>query len=554
MKIQLPAQFLLFTALLVILNIIQAAVTPLIFDEAYYWYFAENLAWGYFDHPPMVAWMIRAGSLLFPGELGVRFISCLLSGATALFLWLTIDHKNKADYVPHFFILLFSMVLLNAYGFLTLPDTPLLFFTAVFLWSYKRFLAKPDYLHGIGLGLVMAALMYSKYHAFLVIFFVAISNIKLLRSRYAWVAIGVAVVAYLPHLYWLYDNGFVTIKYHLFDRPNRAYEFADFTLGYLVNLIAIFGLTFPWIYYTLFKSIRAKDPFNKSLVYLVFGILAFFLISSFSRRVQTQWIIVICIPAMLTVFPYLMTHAKIRRALIYSGLANGIILLFLRIGLVYEPLFPVVYETHGNKEWIAAVDKAADGLTVVFENSYRRAPMYSFYSGKPSFSLNNIMYRRNQYSIDNSESRVRDQPVYMVYSYSVPSADAIPTLKGDTLYGKPMDYFKPYRKLRVEVDQRNGKEVLFTVDNPYERNIPLEELEFGSAFLNGYKQILETRKINAEPVVVGSRRIRANSQLQFRAEIPEATSRETEYYKITISENGLYWGLNGQAETLDDGI
>ena len=235
-------------------------------------------------------------------------------------------------------------------------------------------------------------------------------------------------------------------------------------------------------------------------------------------------------------------------------MANGIILLFLRIGLVYEPLFPVVYETHGNKEWIAAVDKAADGLTVVFENSYRRAPMYSFYSGKPSFSLNNIMYRRNQYSIDNSESRVRDQPVYMVYSYSVPSADAIPTLKGDTLYGKPMDYFKPYRKLHVEVDQRNGKEVLFTVDNPYERNIPLEELEFGSAFLNGYKQILETRKINAEPVVVGSRRIRANSQLQFRAEIPEATSRETEYYKITISENGLYWGLNGQAETLDDGI
>lgn len=42
-----------------VLNLVQASITELIYDEAYYWYYAQNLAWGYFDHPPMVAFMIR---------------------------------------------------------------------------------------------------------------------------------------------------------------------------------------------------------------------------------------------------------------------------------------------------------------------------------------------------------------------------------------------------------------------------------------------------------------------------------------------------------------
>jgi hypothetical protein len=35
---------------------------PLAFDEAYYWQWSKNLAWGYYDHPPLIAFMIRAGT------------------------------------------------------------------------------------------------------------------------------------------------------------------------------------------------------------------------------------------------------------------------------------------------------------------------------------------------------------------------------------------------------------------------------------------------------------------------------------------------------------
>ncbi|HTO65264.1 MAG TPA: glycosyl transferase, partial [Bradyrhizobium sp.] len=60
---------------LVALRLIAAAVTPLTFDEAYYWMWSKHLAGGYYDHPPMVALVIRLGTMLAGDtELGVRLV------------------------------------------------------------------------------------------------------------------------------------------------------------------------------------------------------------------------------------------------------------------------------------------------------------------------------------------------------------------------------------------------------------------------------------------------------------------------------------------------
>ncbi|MGB5553961.1 MAG: glycosyltransferase family 39 protein, partial [Flavobacteriaceae bacterium] len=205
-----PRLFLYLLGAVFVVNLLQSYFTELIFDEAYYWYYAKDLAWGYFDHPPMMALMIKIGGLFFKGELGVRIVSCILSAGTYIILWSLIDDPRKKNYVIHFFVLLFSMTLLNAYGFLTLPDTPLLFFTALFLLIYKRFLDSPTITLALVLGMVMAALMYSKYHAVLVIFFVLLSNLKLLSNKLAWLAAFVALLCYFPHFKWLYDHDFVS--------------------------------------------------------------------------------------------------------------------------------------------------------------------------------------------------------------------------------------------------------------------------------------------------------------------------------------------------------
>src|SRR5437660_7731689 len=81
---QNDARLVLNTVLIVVamvaLRLVAAAWTPLTFDEAYYWMWSKHLAGGYYDHPPMVAYVIRAGTIIAGDtELGVRLVSILLA-------------------------------------------------------------------------------------------------------------------------------------------------------------------------------------------------------------------------------------------------------------------------------------------------------------------------------------------------------------------------------------------------------------------------------------------------------------------------------------------
>lgn len=553
---KIPKLFSYLLGLVFIINLIQSYFTDLIFDEAYYWYYAQNMAWGYFDHPPMVALMVKLSSFLFDGELGVRFVSCLLSVGTLFFLWLLIDNPKKNKYVWHFFVLCFSMTLLNAYGFFTLPDTPLLFFTTVFLYAYKKFIISPSVIIAIVLGLTMSALMYSKYHAVLVIVFVLLSNLKLLTNKFAWLAVFVALLGYVPHFLWLYDNDFVSIQYHLFERPNRAYDFNDFTVGFFLNLLALFGLTFFWIYKALLKT-KLNNLFNRSLLFLTYGTLIFFFLSSLDRRVQTQWMIVISISLAVIAFNYMLENENARKWIFRMGLVNIILLIFARFALVFEELSPIHYESHGNKEWAASIADKVGNTPVVFENSYRNAPMYAFYSGNTSFSLNNVMYRRNQYSIDGSEAKVQDKRVLYVSEYAKNGDVPVALPKQKHGFGIYMDDFESFRKLRILLDtkmvsKQSKNDIVFKIYNPYPENINLNKLKFSIVYHNQYKRPEEIVPLEATPKNTNETILKSKNTLYYSFKLPKFTMENPGYFKIAISENGLFPGMNGDNIKLMD--
>ncbi|QCW98590.1 glycosyltransferase family 39 protein [Aggregatimonas sangjinii] len=551
----LPKTLLYLLGAIFILNVTQAYFTELIFDEAYYWHYARNITFGYFDHPPMVAWFIALSSLIFEGHLGVRFVSCLLSVGTLLVLWKTIDHPQKNKYATHFVVLAFSMTLLNAYGFLTLPDTPLLFFCALFLLVYKRFVEKPGIGLAIALGMVMAALMYSKYHAVLIIVFVLLSNLKLLKNTYAWLAVLVALLAYTPHFLWLYEQDFISIKYHLSERKNGPYDFNKYTLGFLVNLVALFGFTFPWIYRSLFRT-RSKDVFTKALLFLTYGVLLFFFISSFNRRVQTQWIIVVSIPLVILVFRDMMADETSRKWIYRMGILNIVILLYLRLGLVFEPLFPIYYESHGNKKWVQQLKDKVGDTPVVFENSYRLAPMYAYYSGNTSFSLNNINYRQNQYSLDDSERNVQLRKVYYVSPFLKNAELAFENAKGKPYFGHYINQFESFRKLRCIVDGDafsldTEKERLVKIFNPYDEDIDLQKLKFAVGYLDDYKQLQEVIPIYVSATDENISVLKSNDTTNFTFRLPPPKTKTPDYFRLSISEKDLRFGLNGKTIKLD---
>src|SRR5690606_23943000 len=67
MKLNLKENHVLILIGWFIINLLQAVFTGLHSDESYYWMYSENLAFGYFDHPPFVAYLIHLGYSLVGG-------------------------------------------------------------------------------------------------------------------------------------------------------------------------------------------------------------------------------------------------------------------------------------------------------------------------------------------------------------------------------------------------------------------------------------------------------------------------------------------------------
>jgi len=515
--------FIFYLLLIFIFNILQSAYTELIDDEAYYWLWSQKLAWGYFDHPPMVALWIKISSLFFSGELGVRFFSAFMFSGTVFFIWKLISDKEKQNHIHLFFLLLTAVVLFNVYGFITVPDTPLFFFTALFLFVYKHFLEKENLKWSLLLGFAMAGMLYSKYHGILVIFFVVLSNLKLLKSRYFWIASLFGFILFLPHLYWQYDNGYPSLIYHL-NRSKKLYKF-KFTLLHLFNQILIVGLAFPVLYYAFFKS-RFTEKLNKAMLFILVGFIGFFFLSTFKTSTQPQWTAVILIPIIVVTFPYFIKHKKAKKVFIILGCLNLLVLIYIRISLANENLAFYRWETHGNKQWVSELQKNTRSLPIVFEDSFQNASKYKFYTGIETFSYNSLYYRQNQYDLPGYEKKLQRQAVYTVgnnrkwalsrqENRDLPNSkdsalelgDALFTKRNKIFYGTKIDTFVTYKHLKCIInkpkfDFKNIKkfDLEFNLINTYDKIIDLKHITFYGVFQTKKHKITSIVKLNIKEI------------------------------------------------------
>jgi 4-amino-4-deoxy-L-arabinose transferase-like glycosyltransferase len=194
----------LFLLIWAIINLAQSALTELFHDEAHWWMFSQHLEWGFWDHPPAAPFLIFLGYEIFPNELGVRLFTVLSSLTTIYLIWDLIRPKDSLL----FFGLLSSIFIFHIGGFMVAPDIPLILTTALFFWLYQRYADNDDWRIALLLGLVIAGMAYSKYHGAIVLFFTLLGNWRILGRRSFYLIPALALLLYLPHLYWQYVNDF----------------------------------------------------------------------------------------------------------------------------------------------------------------------------------------------------------------------------------------------------------------------------------------------------------------------------------------------------------
>ena len=531
-KFLLPITILLLS----ILNIIQGSYTELLPDEAYYWVYSQDMNWGFFDHPPFVAVWVTISNFLFTDELGVRFFSAISFSLMLYLVWFTIDHPLKNKYSWLFLLLFLSTALLNVYGFITTPDTPLLFFFALFLWSYKLYLNKKSTLIYFILSIAITGMMYSKYQGILVIFFIFLSNWKLVKDYKIWLVCFGALILYMPHIYWQYINDFPSIRYHLYERASVATYKFEYTLMHIVNAIAILGFTFIIIYKAFFKGIKSNDIFHRGLNSIVLGFFFFFLISSFRGHVQAQWIAPIMLPLILITFNYLIEHKKNLKLFCYLALTNIAIISFVRINIANEGIIPVKLDFHGNKQWTLEVKRLTKNSEKLFVNSFQNASIYWFYTKEKSHYQKNYLGRKNQYGyIPGNDVFSSDSIAYITRISKEYSEIKMKSSGKDSIFISFLKDYKPLFDLEINFENSTNiefntsmiKSYTIIIDNPYTFDINTKDIEVQIAFQN--KKGNEKYSI---PTKIHSTTIKALSKQTHSLELEGSLIRDIQEYPI----------------------
>ena len=482
-----------------ILNLIQARLTPLDNDEAYYWMYSKYLAWGYFDHPPMIALMIKSGYLFFHNELGVRIFAVLSQLLALSVIWVLTDKEKRGEKqnILFFFCLVVILPICNIFGFIATPDVPLILFSTIFLLSYKRFLVKDSWQITFLMGISMAALLYSKYHSVLLIMLIVLSNLRLLKNFRFYLAAFLALFLFFPHLLWQYSHGFPSFKYHLIDRvssfnPSHVPEY----------LLSQFFFQNPFILCILIWimiKVRSKDLFEKALYYIIIGFFTFFFISSFRYRVEPQWNALIMVPMLILVFNNLDYRPWLRSYIKWIAIVIFPLILFMRLASAIDflPVSLLKKEFHDKKQWVKDISVLAGNRPVVFTNSYQRPSVYTFYTGKFAYELNNLAYRKTEYDIWDFEEKVHGKEVLYVPHFLTESITQNFTKQvlsnGDTTY---YTIYKDFQSLQKEcvileksqfVFRRSAINTIhFKIFDPYPYPINLIHKELPVVFQIGF--------------------------------------------------------------------
>lgn len=413
MKKLISNRFFFYTSWL-LLSLVQAAGTELFDDEAYYWVYSKFLDWGYFDHPPMIAVLIKAGTILFPGELGVRFMVVLM-GTLSIYI---IEKLTRPSNLSLFYAIVLNIAVLQIGGIIAVPDIPLLFFTALFFLAYKAFAEKTNLINGLLLSIVIALLLYSKYHGLLIILATLGSNLKILKQPLTWLVIALSVILFLPHVLWQLQHGLPSLNYHLFERVSPAYSLS-FTTDYLAGQLLIAGPLLGWLMIWSAFKYKPVDVTQKAMKWSLGFVYVLFLVSSFKSRTEANWTVPLLVPLIVLAYHHIQTNEKLIKW-IYRVLPISLILILaVRIFMILDtPLIEKLPkdEFHYSKSWTSAIKEKSKGLPVVFTNSYQRASKYWFYTGDTAFSLNTHLYRRSNYNFWPLEMQLQRKPVFIVGS------------------------------------------------------------------------------------------------------------------------------------------
>src|SRR6202048_4280546 len=237
-------------AVLTCMRVAYASLIDLRTDEAYYWTWSKENVLCFLDHPPMIAWFIRAGTAIFGDtNFGVRFaglVAMLIAQLLLADIVRRVTHDMRA--------VILAVLMPEAavyYGLLmakVAPDVALIPFALAMIWALVRLAETDDGRWWLAAGVFGGLALLSKFTAAMLVPAVAAFILvpgwrrRWLLSPYPWLAALIAVLLFSPVLIWNAQHDWASFRFQ-FVRAAATHELSLRTVGDFFGLQ--FGLIGP---------------------------------------------------------------------------------------------------------------------------------------------------------------------------------------------------------------------------------------------------------------------------------------------------------------------
>lgn len=266
-----------FILVIIAVRLFYASALALTADEAYYWQWSRHLAPGYYDHPPMIAYVIAAGTWIAGiNPLGVRLLPTIMSGGMAWMVYrMTLKMNFRREAGLWALALAIFTPIFNVGAVLSTPDSPFVFFWTASIWCAQIAINSSRTRDWVGAGLLMGLGMLSKFPMILLpasMLIAMVSTVKgrsALRSPGPWLGALAGAILCLPYIVWSFTGGWNSVFYQL------GHGIESSSGGFSINLFFLFiagqlGVTgfliFPIVLMALFQGMRGWLAKEKSEV------------------------------------------------------------------------------------------------------------------------------------------------------------------------------------------------------------------------------------------------------------------------------------------------
>jgi 4-amino-4-deoxy-L-arabinose transferase-like glycosyltransferase len=298
----LPWLCLATVAVLTIIRCNFIAAIDLRVDEAYYWTWSKENVVSYLDHPPLIAWLIRASTSVFGDtNFGVRFPGLLAMSLMQLLLadivWRVVRDVRYVVAV----VLMTEASLAYGLGMAKItPDIALIPCELAMVWSLVRLAQSHDHRWWLAAGVFGGLALLAKYTAVLLLpaigAFVLVPSWRKqqLASVHLWLGLAIAVLMFSPVLTWNALHDWASFRFTL-SRPAQVSSWsASFLLDFIGQQFALIGiLLFPIAFagtaMLAVRGYRQQAPIPILLSTAVVFPLGFFLRQGLSMRIGDSW-------------------------------------------------------------------------------------------------------------------------------------------------------------------------------------------------------------------------------------------------------------------------